>query len=415
MHPLQEEELYRLATEELNGPERRKDLWKRAVALATDDHDEARYLYTNLRVEEMLAEREQQLGFNAAASGRPILQGHDEPSSESTPEPLLSDVSPSHDALGLDDLSDELEQNRRDQQREQIEKARRYSELNQPSADQTLQLEKTPQQDVDLTGGLDVTQATHLDKSAADITYAQILEEQPHDNESSADQTLNMTAAATGAESQFESDMDDIDRTLDQLDMENVEFGHLRQAAPDAIEDDALLDDNPEIDLDERANQTLDITRHLDDTLDATDIPLPGDPPQVLIGNGRKLYNIFSDSEGKLLAVKNGISWPAMFFTLPWLLLKKLWGTAIVYLALLALVVLGGIALALHIDATTQWTNSLRLITAAFVTLSVIGVVLLPLLLGNGWVRRKLERRGMISHGVLRANSSDHALQQLNA
>jgi len=51
-----DEELYQKATDELNSENRRPHIWARACALANDDHDEARYLYTNLRVEELLKE-----------------------------------------------------------------------------------------------------------------------------------------------------------------------------------------------------------------------------------------------------------------------------------------------------------------------------------------------------------------------
>ena len=53
---MREEDLYELATDELNSRSRKADLWARACALATDDVDEARYLYTNLRVEELAIE-----------------------------------------------------------------------------------------------------------------------------------------------------------------------------------------------------------------------------------------------------------------------------------------------------------------------------------------------------------------------
>ena len=53
---MREEDLYELATDELNSHSRKADLWARACALATDDVDEARYLYTNLRVEELAIE-----------------------------------------------------------------------------------------------------------------------------------------------------------------------------------------------------------------------------------------------------------------------------------------------------------------------------------------------------------------------
>ena len=52
-----DEELYKRAADELNSERRRPHIWARACALANDDHDEARYLYTNLRVEELLAEQ----------------------------------------------------------------------------------------------------------------------------------------------------------------------------------------------------------------------------------------------------------------------------------------------------------------------------------------------------------------------
>jgi len=61
---MQEEELYKLATDELNSRNRKADLWARACALATDDVDEARYLYTNLRVEELAIEHKVQIGLS---------------------------------------------------------------------------------------------------------------------------------------------------------------------------------------------------------------------------------------------------------------------------------------------------------------------------------------------------------------
>jgi len=61
-----DEELYQQAADELNTDRRRAHIWARACALASDDHDEARYLYTNLRVEELIAEREAGKGSSAA-------------------------------------------------------------------------------------------------------------------------------------------------------------------------------------------------------------------------------------------------------------------------------------------------------------------------------------------------------------
>ncbi|ASJ74375.1 DUF2628 domain-containing protein [Granulosicoccus antarcticus] len=63
-----DEDLYQQATDELNSDKRRPHIWARACALASDDHDEARYLYTNLRVEELIAQRE-------AEGPRPVVTG----------------------------------------------------------------------------------------------------------------------------------------------------------------------------------------------------------------------------------------------------------------------------------------------------------------------------------------------------
>ena len=52
-----DEELYQFASDELNSDRRIKELWNRACALARDDHDEARFLYKNLRVEELLEQQ----------------------------------------------------------------------------------------------------------------------------------------------------------------------------------------------------------------------------------------------------------------------------------------------------------------------------------------------------------------------
>lgn len=53
---MNEEDLYNIAKDELNSRNRKPELWARACALATDDVDEARYLYTNLRVDELARE-----------------------------------------------------------------------------------------------------------------------------------------------------------------------------------------------------------------------------------------------------------------------------------------------------------------------------------------------------------------------
>ena len=79
-----DEELYQQAADELNTDRRRAHIWARACALASDDHDEARYLYTNLRVEELIAERE----ANGGAAADPSVLDVDEHDATLALEPV---------------------------------------------------------------------------------------------------------------------------------------------------------------------------------------------------------------------------------------------------------------------------------------------------------------------------------------
>ena len=76
-----DEELYQQASEELASERRDLRVWARACSLAPEDHDEARYLYTNLRVEELLAERDGRGNGDAPQSA---------PSIASAPGPALA-------------------------------------------------------------------------------------------------------------------------------------------------------------------------------------------------------------------------------------------------------------------------------------------------------------------------------------
>ena len=127
-----DEDLYQQAADELNTDKRRPHLWARACALASDDHDEARFLYTNLRVEELLAERENASNKPGASSIEEADQtlgltplddtfaGEEIPSSVSSPagvdapdvsadglslEPLNSDA---FDELSANEINDPL-------------------------------------------------------------------------------------------------------------------------------------------------------------------------------------------------------------------------------------------------------------------------------------------------------------------
>ena len=103
------------------------------------------------------------------------------------------------------------------------------------------------------------------------------------------------------------------------------------------------------------------------------------------------------DPDRDIALVKEGFSWPAFFFSLPWALYRRLWlATAGLVLAVLALEAL---AMASGLDPTTGVVLSLGL-SAAFGWL------------GNDLVRRKLDRAGFACMGVVAADDQDMALKR---
>jgi hypothetical protein len=126
-----------------------------------------------------------------------------------------------------------------------------------------------------------------------------------------------------------------------------------------------------------------------------------GEPVEVdaatglMDAGGSRLYSVYKHFEKQIQVVKQGLCWPALFVTLPWLLYRRLFGTAVVY-TLLWLVTLTGLIVAglAWLDAGNQATTALKLTTLAFALLSVIGLLFIPFLYGNVWRARKLEKRG---------------------
>ena len=105
-----DEDLYQQAADELNSDRRIPSLWSRACSLASDDHDEARFLYTNLRVEELLAEREKAKHAPSAEVLSDSPDTDDNDSTQSFEKLTLSedDLNVSSDLSGDTTLSDSL-------------------------------------------------------------------------------------------------------------------------------------------------------------------------------------------------------------------------------------------------------------------------------------------------------------------
>jgi len=101
-----DEDLYKIATDELNSNDRKADVWARACALASDDHDEARFLYTNLRVEEMLNKDGRQRTFSTSDHHRGgAANGTSSQESQATETDALSSAPPM-ESLEQDEIAD---------------------------------------------------------------------------------------------------------------------------------------------------------------------------------------------------------------------------------------------------------------------------------------------------------------------
>lgn len=182
-----DEDLYQQAADELNTDKRRPHIWARACALASDDHDEARYLYTNLRVEELIAEREAGGGSSAPADVavessdgtlalEPLDFDEDSPESVSTPAGMDQNVDPEAVPLTLNSAvsgtgdEPDLAQSRNFQQSFDAPAEQSDSDAN-PSADEEQSLDVLAEHDdfldetINLTSELDGTAVFELDKS----------------------------------------------------------------------------------------------------------------------------------------------------------------------------------------------------------------------------------------------------------
>jgi len=96
----------------------------------------------------------------------------------------------------------------------------------------------------------------------------------------------------------------------------------------------------------------------------------------------------------KTIFVKDGFSWPGLLFSLPWLLIQRLWLGTLIYLVISIAAVLAGIFLPLTEGA-------------GFV-LAVLGNVYVALE-GNDLRRRKLARRGFVQAGSVVAKTRAEA------
>jgi len=400
-----EDELYLRATQELNSDERREDLWTRAIALASGDHDEARYLYTNLRVEELAVED--------ATQTQPLDQAEVATTdSDSQPEDAASDDTTAGAESAPLPAGDTAEIDTEDADATRSE----VSEMQRRIDDMMRARQKNEATKTDPDPIADRTLETNFDLD--EVNFA--------NNNSSGKQAEGAKAAnrhSKQTESNYKPQSPAIDADpLDSTEPEGFTAADnsLDMTAPDNLPPvqlpptDATVDTTADatasfITLTEKV--TSEHTPAASSTTTANPAAEAPTQPRTAQLNSGRAYTILKHSDGSRAAVKIGVSWPALLFTTPWLLYKKLWGTALVYIVMTVALVFAtlytGLAL---LDAGTDASAAQKLVFSGFALLSLFGLLYIPFRQGNEWVAKRFERRGYSRQTAINAQTVRDAL-----
>lgn len=399
-----DEELYKQATEELDSDARKPDVWARACALASDDHDEARFLYTNLRVEEMLNTDGKQRTFSSKRHRR-------------------ATVVPDSEKLALPELETEGAETDEYEFASELEESNTHEGLssNEPSS------KLMPLSSEHLTAELYSDNASS--SIEADLTHTDLSGPSAHEkngliakNASSIDVVSEIPSASkTQAQhktlSPEQQKTSKLTQKLEQQ-AQSLEVDEHAHTPYTAAQDESATTANinePVPVVSTSPHPTGEIRNDYVDSknrLDQVDKPTHDTPSPTGYGSSFQVL----ERNGAATAIKNGVSWPALLFTFPWLLSKAMIGTAIVY-GLLWLVSLIGLYVTgvSWLDAGPQASLAAKIWTLAFATIAVIGLLYIPFRYGNSWLATKLQKRGYeLKASISAANKRDAVKRALN-
>lgn len=505
-----DEELYEQAVDELNSGRRRAHIWARACALSKNDHDEARYLYTNLRVEELLANANAdsddhandktsnlesyassgddtssidetlaladdfsstRLNATAAddfASTEEATLASAEASGSASPDTALADDNDvniehlyadlvddsntmDHNATLAMDTSSDLarvsglplndssdidsdatlnidtlssltdttnQQTNHDPslhaidlaalspiEREYYEKhPEQLKELAESNLNESLRNENE-ELDTILQGitfsDSDEARDTSLDFSDADVTRSVVSEGEFdwfNDDDLSANADPQRSAVYSPAPDDADRFTQDLLRQADELPGEHSDL-----VATDELyeSDDSGWEPSPRANLAavgtaasigaSRFGQIADNSQPRQLTNMSESLRLPID---LNDGESDTEYTVFRRDQN-VQAVKKGVSWSALFFTVPYLLYRHLFGTALAYIITSLIVGAGLLFMGIAwLEAGAAASNVTKLATAGFGLLAVISICYIPLRHANSWRAEKLEQRG---------------------
>ena len=118
---------------------------------------------------------------------------------------------------------------------------------------------------------------------------------------------------------------------------------------------------------------------------------------------GVKTYKIYKHPSLGTEAVKVGFSWPAAFFIVFWMLAKKLWTMA-------GLWILAYIVLSIIQDTTLKIG---RVGVILIVLIAHLALALIPAFKGNEWRVKNLTKRGFVFVDSVSAETPDAAIAQV--
>lgn len=121
-----------------------------------------------------------------------------------------------------------------------------------------------------------------------------------------------------------------------------------------------------------------------------------------------KTFSVYSHPTKGFEAVKIGFSWPGFFFNSIWLLVKTLWGWALIWIVYSILVnVYNSVAINSTNSAGINLLLSLIGLTASLM------IMLIPGFKGNSWRVKKLGKLGYELVDSVEASSPDTAIAQV--
>lgn len=449
-----DEDLYKIATDELNSGARKPEVWARACALASDDHDEARFLYTNLRVEEMLNTDGKQRTFSTSEQHRggsvgvpmridavdlepAVSFGSELLDDEDSLDSTLAQVESSR--AGVDSISSQLPTDELDSFEMDDPNAPASASGTDVMSDKVVELDDETMAELaalstenahastvsSITGiseNDDHIADDHVNKVAADSSE-NVSSMFGTSSTANHEQFLSQDQPSSSAIVSLPADEPSYQRQNNSLDVSNLEGDALSNLEDhDATAESAYVDANPTDAANAANDDAASVQGEIPTQFDRTDY---SDTTQLIAkdssidatsaldtGVGRS-FLVFN-RHGALKGIKRGVSWPALFFTLPWLLSKTLFGTAFVY-ACLWLVSLGGL-----LSSANRWfmvgadaSLNIKLWTGAFALLVIVGLFYLPFRFGNRWVAEKLQSRGFKYEGSVSAENKLDAVDRL--